>query len=128
MIARGFMFATGCIQSRSCHTNRCPTGIATQDPLRQRALVVEEKAERVANFHRNTLRAVADVLGAAGLSHPRELTPRHMQFRREDGKIIHGDEVHPPIGRRALVDGSEQGPVAREWARARADTFAALPI
>ena len=67
MIARGFMFAVGCIQARSCHTNRCPTGISTQDPLRQRAVVVPVKAERVANFHRNTLRAVAEVLGAAGL-------------------------------------------------------------
>jgi glutamate synthase domain-containing protein 2 len=54
--ARGFMFAIGCIQSQSCHTNKCPTGVATQDPLRQRALVVPDKAQRVLNFHRNTLR------------------------------------------------------------------------
>ncbi|MGL1590433.1 glutamate synthase-related protein, partial [Vibrio parahaemolyticus] len=52
-IARGFMFAIGCIQSQSCHTNKCPTGVATQDKLRQRALVVPDKAERVRNFHRN---------------------------------------------------------------------------
>ena len=38
--ARGFMFALGCIQSRSCHTDHCPTGVATQDPVRQRAIVV----------------------------------------------------------------------------------------
>ncbi len=126
MIARGFMFATGCIQSRACHTNACPTGIATQDPLRQRAIVVEEKSVRVANFHRNTLQAVADVLGAAGLSHPRELRPYHLQFRREDGKVIHGDEIHPPILPGALVDGSEKGPVAAEWGRAQADSFAPL--
>jgi glutamate synthase domain-containing protein 2 len=55
MCARSFMFAAGCIQSRSCHTNHCPTGVATQDPARQRALVVSDKAPRVANFHRNTL-------------------------------------------------------------------------
>ena len=53
------MFAIGCIQSLICNTNRCPTGVATQDPLRQRALVVGDKAERVANFHRNTLRALS---------------------------------------------------------------------
>jgi len=52
--ARGFMFAVGCIQSQSCHTDRCPTGVATQDPTRQRALVVPDKIERVANFHRAT--------------------------------------------------------------------------
>ncbi|HZP19833.1 MAG TPA: FMN-binding glutamate synthase family protein [Bauldia sp.] len=124
MIARGFMFAVGCIQARSCHTNRCPTGIATQDALRQRAIVVPVKAERVANFHRNTLRAIADVLGAAGLSHPRELTPRHLQFRREDGRVIHGDEIHRPVLPGALVEGSETGPLAVEWARAQPNTFA----
>src|SRR5690606_17767158 len=60
--ARGFMFAIGCIQSRTCHTNRCPTGVATQDPLRQRALVVPDKAERVYHFHRNTLQALSEML------------------------------------------------------------------
>ncbi|MCC4810506.1 glutamate synthase-related protein, partial [Salmonella enterica] len=64
--ARGFMFAIGCIQSQSCHTNKCPTGVATQDPLRQRALVVPDKAQRVLNFHHNTLRALAEMLAAAG--------------------------------------------------------------
>ena len=54
--ARGFMFAIGCIQSQTCHTDRCPTGVATQDRGRQRALVVPDKAERVSNFHRATHR------------------------------------------------------------------------
>lgn len=73
--ARGFMFAIGCIQSQSCHTNKCPTGVATQDPLRQRALVVPDKAERVRNFHRNTLKGLAEMLAAAGLEHPRSSKP-----------------------------------------------------
>jgi len=59
--ARGFMFAVGCIQSQSCHTDRCPTGVATQDPLRQRALVVPDKLERVYNFHRATLHELAEL-------------------------------------------------------------------
>ncbi|WP_157889214.1 FMN-binding glutamate synthase family protein [Herminiimonas arsenitoxidans] len=79
--ARGFMFALGCIQSQSCHTDRCPTGIATQDALRQRALVVPDKAERVANFHRNTLKALAELIAAAGLQHPSELKPHHLVRR-----------------------------------------------
>ena len=49
--ARGFMFALGCIQAQTCHTGHCPTGVTTQDPLRQQALVVPDKAERVYNFH-----------------------------------------------------------------------------
>ena len=65
--ARGFMFALGCVQSQSCHTDHCPTGVATQDPLRQRALVVPDKAERVRRFHDNTLVALAELVGAAGL-------------------------------------------------------------
>ena len=53
------MFAVGCIQSQSCHTDRCPTGVATQDQSRQRALVVPDKAQRVYNFHRNTLKGTS---------------------------------------------------------------------
>src|ERR1700681_4804060 len=73
--ARGFMFAVGCIQSQSCHTDRCPTGVATQDPTRQRALVVPDKIERVANFHRATLHELAEMTAAAGFDHPREFKP-----------------------------------------------------
>jgi glutamate synthase domain-containing protein 2 len=50
--ARGFMFAVGCLQSQQCHTDRCPTGVATQDKLRQRAIVLADKSVRVAHFHR----------------------------------------------------------------------------
>jgi glutamate synthase domain-containing protein 2 len=64
--ARGFMFAIGCIQAQACHTDRCPTGVTTQDRLRQRALVVPDKAQRVHNFHRSTLVALAEVIAAAG--------------------------------------------------------------
>ncbi len=74
--ARGFMFALGCIQSQSCHTDRCPTGVATQNQFRQRALVVPDKAERVRNFHDSTLEALGDLVGASGLSHPSDLSPR----------------------------------------------------
>ncbi|MFZ4835571.1 FMN-binding glutamate synthase family protein [Rouxiella sp. Mn2063] len=79
--ARGFMFAVGCIQSQSCHTNRCPTGVATQDPLRQKALVVPSKAERVYHFHQNTVKALAEMLAAAGVSRPEDLTSHHMLRR-----------------------------------------------
>jgi glutamate synthase domain-containing protein 2 len=79
--ARGFMFALGCIQAQTCHTGHCPTGVTTQDPLRQRALVPEDKAERVANYHRNTLKALKELVEAAGLMHPRELGPQHIVRR-----------------------------------------------
>jgi len=85
--ARGFMFSVGCIQSQSCHTNKCPTGVATQDPQRQKALVVPDKAERVANFHRNTLKALAEFTAASGLAHPSEFRPEHF-FLHEGGRAI----------------------------------------
>ncbi|MEG2941690.1 MAG: FMN-binding glutamate synthase family protein [Thermomonas sp.] len=79
--ARGYMFALGCIQSMSCHTDRCPTGIATQDPGRWRKLDVPDKASRVAEFHGNTLHALRDLLCAAGLEHPDQLGPEHILRR-----------------------------------------------
>ena len=85
---RGFMFSIGCIQSRSCHTDHCPTGVATQDPLLQRGLVVEDKAMRVHNYHFNTLRNLADLIGAAGLRHPSEVRPEHLMVRRADGRAV----------------------------------------
>jgi glutamate synthase domain-containing protein 2 len=84
--ARGFMFALGCIQSRNCHTDQCPTGVATQDAVRQRAIVVTDKAERVYHFHANTLHALAELLGAAGLSSPSQITPDHLMVRQANGQ------------------------------------------
>ncbi len=84
--ARGFMFALGCIQSRSCHTDHCPTGVATQDPVRQRAIVVTDKAERVYYYHANTLHALADLLGAAGLQQPGDITAQHLMVRNAEGQ------------------------------------------
>jgi glutamate synthase domain-containing protein 2 len=123
MAARSFMFAAGCIQSRTCHTNRCPTGLATQDPLRQRALVVEDKAPRVASYHRNTLHALAELLGSAGLMHPREIRPWHLQIRHQSGAIVRGDDVYPQVAPGALLRGEVEGDLGREWERARADSF-----
>jgi len=73
--ARGFMFALGCIQAQRCHTNQCPVGITTQNPRLQRALVIDEKALRVRNYHYHTVAALAEVTAAAGLEHPRDLAP-----------------------------------------------------
>ncbi len=86
--ARGFMFAIGCIQSRACHTDRCPTGVATQDPVRQRALVVPDKGERVHHFHANTVNALADLIGAAGLEHPSQVRPEHIMLRDASGRAV----------------------------------------
>jgi glutamate synthase domain-containing protein 2 len=125
--ARGFMFALGCIQAQACHTNRCPSGVATQDPLRQRALVVEDKARRVANFHRNTLEALAEVVAAAGLSHPGELRPEHIQLRRANGEVISAAQAYPALAAGCLLDEPNHPTYGAAWRRARADSFAPAP-
>ncbi|MBO9709667.1 MAG: FMN-binding glutamate synthase family protein [Caulobacter sp.] len=125
--ARGFMFALGCVQSLSCNTNRCPTGVATQDKLRQKALVVPDKAERVANFHRQTLHALADMLAAAGLEHPDQLTPRHLVRRVSATEIRQFRQLHTFLEPGDLLEGRAPGGFyADSWARARADSFSPL--
>ena len=122
--ARGFMFAVGCIQAQACHTNHCPTGVATQDPARQRALNVTDKSQRVANFHKNTLKALADITGAAGLSHPGEFLPRHLMLRESDRDMMTGDDVYPymPEGFLLREDDDRYGYLER-WRRASAASF-----
>ena len=85
--ARGFMFALGCVQAQTCHTGYCPTGVTTQDELRQRALVVPDKTERVWRFHQNTLHALRELVQAAGLQHPREITAAHIVHRVSDREV-----------------------------------------
>ncbi|MFT4794473.1 MAG: glutamate synthase domain-containing protein 2 [Paracoccaceae bacterium] len=126
--ARGFMFSIGCIQAQACHTNACPTGVATQDPLRQRALDVGDKAERVARFHENTLKAVRDMVGAAGLMHPEQLAPMHFNVRQQDGATVTGDVAYPHLPLGCLIDGTCESPdYALRWTRARAQSFAHVP-
>ena len=121
---RGFMFAIGCVQSLVCNTNRCPTGVATQDPLRQRALVVEDKAQRVANFHRNTMIALSEMIAAAGLEHPSQIRPHHLVRRIGDAEIRLFSQLHVFLEPGELVEGkSKRSFYSRAWDLARPDSF-----
>ncbi len=84
---RGFMMALGCIQAQSCHTGHCPTGVTTQDAQRQQALVVPDKASRVAQFHHSTLHALQELVQAAGLQHPKDITAHHIVRRISDTEV-----------------------------------------
>ncbi|MBW0157237.1 FMN-binding glutamate synthase family protein [Sedimentimonas flavescens] len=122
--ARGFMFAIGCIQAQACHTNRCPVGVATQDKMRARALVVPDKAERVANFHGNTMKALAEMTGAAGLEHPGGFLPHHFLMREKDGEMVVADEVYPYMPEGFLLrEDDERFGYLKRWRRARAAAF-----
>jgi glutamate synthase domain-containing protein 2 len=123
--ARGFMFAVGCIQAQSCHTGTCPTGVATQDPARQRALVVPDKAMRVENFHRNTLIALTELAAAAGLSHPSDLRPSHFLRRTSADRVIAFDHQYERLADGELLTAHDLTSVmGQAFARASADTFA----
>jgi glutamate synthase domain-containing protein 2 len=123
--ARGYMFAIGCIQAQACHTNHCPVGVATQDPLRQKALDVGDKSQRVARFHRNTLQALGEIAGAAGLSDPCGFLPYHFMTRRGDGQMSEAADVYTYLRNGFLLDDVDDNPIYRErWARANALDFA----
>jgi len=79
--ARGFMFSLGCIQALRCNSNDCPVGVATQNPRLGKGLVVTHKTQRVANYHKATVHAFMETLGAAGLTHPDLLRPWHIRRR-----------------------------------------------
>ncbi|MEM8959337.1 MAG: FMN-binding glutamate synthase family protein [Pseudomonadota bacterium] len=122
--ARTMMLSLGCIQSQSCNTNKCPTGIATQDPVRSRALDIDTRHLRVANFQRNTLKVFFDMVGAMGLDDPDKLVPHFIWYRGTNEAKFHFDEIYPSLERNALLDGKAEGDFAREWALASAESFA----
>ncbi len=122
---RGFMFALGCVQSLSCHTNHCPTGIATQNTLLQRGLVVEDKAKRVAGYQHNTVRALCEVVAAAGCDHSSELKPCHIYHRISANEARPANEVYDFLAKNSLLDAPDGTYLASSWQSARADSFAA---
>lgn len=127
--ARGFMFALGCIQAQSCHTGACPTGVTSQDPLRQRALVVPTKMERVWRFHQNTLEAVRELVQAAGLPHPNQLTADHIVRRVTEHEVHLLSTLLPTLQPGALIEaerGERDWPhhvFGMYWPMARSDSF-----
>ena len=124
--ARGFMFALGCIQAQTCHTGNCPTGVTTQDPKRQLALVVPSKAERVHNFHTHTLEALQELMQASGLQTPHDFTPRHIMRRVSETATLHLSELVDTLAPGALLqsDVSTLPDVFSHWPKAGADSFA----
>jgi glutamate synthase domain-containing protein 2 len=122
--ARGFMFALGFLQAQTCHTGHCPTGVTTQDPVRMRALDVTDKSSRVHQFHRNTLIALKEMLGAAGLNHPRELSPEHVIRRVSATDVRSLATLHHWARPGELLSGVPDHPVFKVfWDVARAESF-----
>ena len=124
--ARGFMFALGCIQAQSCHTGNCPTGVTTQDPVRQQALNVPTKADRVYHFHEETLKALKEIVQAAGLMHPQDITSHHIVRRVNENEVRLLANLVPQVPGGALldVDLQHQHEVFRYyWGQCSAESF-----
>lgn len=121
--ARAFLFSIGCIQALRCHTGTCPTGITTQDPRRQYGLVVDVQGQRAANFHAKTLESLANIVAAAGLTHPGELQPHHVFQRVSPSESLPVDRIWHFLPENALLEAAEETPYAHWWRAAKADSF-----
>ena len=121
--ARPMMFALGCIQALKCNTNHCPVGVATQDPDLVRGLDVADKKERVYNYHRHTIDSLLEILGAAGLSHPDELQPHHIQRRVSPTEVKDYARIYHQLEPGQLLSSPPPESLAEAWAAAGTDRF-----
>ena len=123
--ARAMMLALGCIQALECNKNTCPTGVATQNPELVKGLVVKDKKERVANFHRETIEGFVELLAAAGLKDPSKINRAHLNRRVFMSKVMRYDELYPYIPQGCLLQPDSQ---PENWqaicSMASADSFA----
>ena len=121
--ARGMMMALGCIQSLQCHANTCPTGVATQDERLMRGLVPQEKKVRVANFHRNTVHAFLELVGAMGLNNPSDIKPSMLK-RRIDPQTVKGfDDIYAFLAPGDLLNNTAAPYYTKYWKLASAEVF-----
>jgi glutamate synthase domain-containing protein 2 len=126
--ARTMMMAIGCIQTRHCNTNLCPTGIATQDPARAKAINVTLKSDRVHNFHRNTLASFFELVGSMGLNDPAKLIPQMIKRRSPYGLQMSMGSLITPLATNALTNSEQSGKKLDEtwlqwWQASSAEQF-----
>ena len=122
--ARGMMFALGCIQARACNTNKCPVGIATQDPTRNQGIVVEDKARRVARFHGDTIRTSSELIASTGHDSPDRIKPHDILRRISATTIKRFDQIYEYLPEGCLRE-PDRAPEhwIRQWNRADARRF-----
>jgi glutamate synthase domain-containing protein 2 len=100
--ARGMMLALGCIQALKCDTNKCPTGVTTNDPKLMRGLVVSEKWKRVKNYQKQTLDDFLSLLAASGCTSTKQLN-RKLIYKKENNKILSYIELYPDVKTGSLL-------------------------
>lgn len=121
--ARAMMFAIGCIQALRCNSNQCPTGVATQDPALVGGLHVGDKSQRVARYHRETVKSFFEVLGAAGLQRPQDLKPWFVMKRVSAMEIRSYADIYPQLTQGQLLHSPQNTGMSRAWEFASASHF-----
>ncbi len=124
--ARGMMLALGCIQALKCNSNHCPVGVATQDPSLTVGLVPAAKSVRVANFHRETIESLCEMLGAVGLASSSDLRPWHIMHRISPTEVKHYGEIYDFLEDGSLLRDPLPDSYRRACESASPDTFAHL--
>lgn len=122
-VARPMMFAVGCVQSMRCHTGKCPTGVATQDKARARAIDIDARAKDVYRYHRATIDSFMMIMGTMGVTEPRHLMPGHIFHRMPSERSRPFDELYDYLEPRALLADAVPASFARDWAAARSERF-----
>lgn len=122
--ARAMMLALGCIQALECNTNKCPTGVATQNPELVAGLAVDDKQVRVANFHKETMESFVELMAAAGLEKPEQINRSHIFRRVSLNEIRRYDQLFPYLEKGCLLT-KETVPANWKlvWEEASADRF-----
>lgn len=102
--ARGMMFALGCIQALECHSNTCPTGVATQNPKLAKGLVPEEKSIRVARFQQETVKSAVELMASAGIHHPDDVQRDAVSSRIDRFNVLTMSELYPEYTKGCLLN------------------------
>ena len=121
--ARAMMMAVGCIQSKQCNANTCPTGVATQNLRLQRGLVVDEKKFHAANFHKNTIRSFLELVAAMGLTNPCDLKPEYLVRRVSEDSVKPFSEIYDFMTPGQLLGPDIPENLVKYWEMADPDAF-----
>ncbi|KAA1246100.1 FMN-binding glutamate synthase family protein [Aquimarina sp. RZ0] len=86
-VAREAMMSIGCIQAQVCHTNRCPSGIATQSTWLQKGIDIPLKSDRLAQYFKTFRKELIEITHAAGYEHPCQFTMKDVDVNVDDGEL-----------------------------------------
>ena len=121
--ARAMMLATGCLQTKQCNANTCPTGVTTQNKRLQYGLVVDEKKQHVANFHKNTVKSFLEMVGALGLDNPSDLKPSHIMRRTGVDEVKSFEQIYDYLTPGQLLGRDIPASYKKDWETANPAHF-----